>query len=207
MAVTTAPAQALDEPPAEGETGPRPFVWTRALYQRLGEVGILHEDDHVELIEGELIQMAAKKRPHVLAVAVASDTLRDVFRPSFHVQLQDPLGLGDRSEPEPDIAVIAGRARDYQDHPTTAALVVEVADSTLRYDRNRKGSLYARFGIQEFWIINLQERVLEVYREPADDRTARYGARYARQAIVGADGTVSPLAAPDQTVKVADLLP
>jgi Uma2 family endonuclease len=178
------------------------------MYHRLSEVGLLTEDDPIELIEGELVRMAARNPPHSVAVAVASEVLREVFRLGYHIRGQDALGLGDRSEPEPDIAVVAGSPRDYRvEHPRTAALVVEVADTSLRYDRTRKSSLYARFDLPEFWIINLQERVLEVYREPAEDRTAHYGASYTRRFIVEADGIVAPLAAPNRQVRVGDLLP
>lgn len=186
----------------------QPFRWTREQYAQLRDAGILGEDDHVELIEGELIEMAAKKAPHRVAVGLADDVLRTTFGPGFHVQVQDPLGLGARSEPEPDVAVIPGQRRDYlTDHPAMAALVVEVADSSLRYDRERKGSLYARARIPEYWIMNLLERVLEVYRDPRPDRTAVYGASYAQRLILEAGGTITPLAAPTMAVHVAALLP
>lgn len=88
-----------------------------------------------------------------------------------------------------------------------AALVLEVADSSLGYDRNRKGSLYTRAGIPEYWIVNLQERILEVYREPREDRTAVYGASYAHRLIFEPGQSVAPLATPESLVSVEALLP
>jgi Uma2 family endonuclease len=186
----------------------QPFRWTRALYAQLREAGILGEDDRVELVEGELVEMAAVGAPHNVAVGLADDVLRETFGRGFHVQVQGPMALGDTSEPEPDVAVIPGNRRDYtHDHPTTAALVIEVADTSLRYDRERKASLYARAGIAEYWIVNLVERVIEVHREPAPDRTAPFGASYTRRMIVEVDGNIAPLAAPDRPVRVSALLP
>jgi Uma2 family endonuclease len=208
MAITTQVPEPDVEVSEADENAPRPFVWTRSLYQRLGEVGIFHEDDPVELIEGQLIRKAPKTPPHSVATGVSSDVLREVFRPGFHVQVHSPLGLGDHSEPEPDLAVVPGSPRDYgDDHPGNAALAVEVAESSLGFDREYKASLYARFNIPEYWIVNLQERILEVHREPAPDRTAVYGASYTRRVIREADASITPLAAPDHPVRVADLLP
>lgn len=200
-AVAVAPADRLDEVV-------RSFRWTRDLYGQLRDAGILGEDDRVELIEGELVEMAAKNAPHRVAVGLADDVLRSIFGAGYHVQIQDPLGFGAFSEPEPDAAVIPGDRRDYRDqHPSTAVLVVEVAESSLRYDRERKASLYARMQIPEMWLVNLQERVLEVYREPRADRTAAFGASYSVRLILEPTDTVAPLAAPQTTVAVAALLP
>ena len=108
-----------------------------------------------------------------------------------------PLRLGEITEPEPDVAVIAGSIRDYTDaHPSTAALVIEVADTSLAYDRTTKASLYAKAGIAEYWIINLNNRQLEVYRSPRVDATQRYGFRYADITIYSATECVAPLAMP-----------
>ena len=110
------------------------------------------------------------------------------------------------SEPEPDIAVVRGRIEDYRDaHPTSPVLVVEVADSSLARDRGRKGSLYARAGVPDYWIVNLTDGVLEIYRDPR--RTAAGRWRYAAVRVGKPRATVSPLAAPRARIRVADLLP
>src|SRR5205807_2759297 len=112
------------------------------------------------------------------------------------------------TEPEPDVSVVSGSSADYvQAHPTTAVLIVEVSDSTLRYDRGRKASLYARAGIADYWIVNLVDRRIEVYRDPVPDPTQHYGYRYSSQSVIVPPGTVTPLALPQAAIPAADLLP
>jgi Uma2 family endonuclease len=112
------------------------------------------------------------------------------------------------SEPEPDVAIIAGNVRDYVDaHPTTATLIVEVADTSLAYDRTIKASLYARAGVADYWIVNLIERQLEVYRRPTRDAAQPYGFGYAEMTVYTAAERVTPLALPLASVAVADMLP
>jgi Uma2 family endonuclease len=119
-----------------------------------------------------------------------------------------PVALDDESAPEPDLAVVQGIRGAYREsHPAHAALVVEVADSSLDFDRERKGSLYARAGIQDYWIVNLVDRVLEVYRQPGPDRSAAYGWRYRSVERLALPDAVAPLAFPSARIAVADLLP
>ena len=119
-----------------------------------------------------------------------------------------PVALDDESEPEPDLAVVPGERADYRaDHPARPALVVEVAESSLAFDRQDKGSLYARGGVHDYWIVNLVERVLEVYRDPGPDPTAPYGWRYRAVERLGPAAVVSPLALPSVRLAVSDLLP
>jgi Uma2 family endonuclease len=123
------------------------------------------------------------------------------------VRGQGPLALDEESEPEPDLAVVPGSFRDYRSaHPSRPALVVEVAESSLLLDREHKGSLYARAGLADYWIVNLSERRLEIYREPAPDAGAAFGWRYRSVIVPEADAWVSPLARPSARVRVADLL-
>jgi Uma2 family endonuclease len=117
-----------------------------------------------------------------------------------------PLIIDPDSEPEPDLAVVQGIPDDYSDHhPASALLVIEVADSSLSLDRDRKRSLYARVGIPEYWIVNLTERCLEVYREPVS--AAGQPARYRTSQRLAATDRITPLARPGAWVSVADLLP
>ncbi len=112
-----------------------------------------------------------------------------------------PVSLDDRSEPEPDPAVVTGSPREYRDaHPSDAVLIVEAADATLSFDRQQQKALYARTGIQEYWIVNLTEKQLEVYRDPQ-------GADYTRKTTLRSGQSVAPLAAPESSISVAELLP
>lgn len=105
--------------------------------------------------------------------------------------------------------MVAGTPRDHvgKDNPTSALLIVEVSESTLRYDRRTKGSLYARVGIADYWSLNLVDRMLEVYRKPVKDKKQRFGFGYADRADLGATDLATPLAAPGASIAVADLLP
>jgi len=186
---------------------PKPYQWSRGEYYKLGELGLFNEK-RVELIEGEVIEMSPIYSPHMTSVTLAIDALRDAFGKGWVLRVQGPLSLGINSDPEPDLAVVAGKARDFKDsHPTTAALVIEVADSTLAYDRNVKASLYAKSGIADYWIVNLKKRQVEVHRRPIIDVTAKYGYSYADKMIFTEQDSVAPLAKPKTKIAVADLLP
>ena len=138
----------------------------------------------------------------------SSGSLRAAFGAGWHPRLHAPLALDEDSEPEPDVAVVAGAPRDYvRAHPSTAALVVEVADSSVRLDRRLKSGLYARAGLQEYWIVNLVGGVLEVHREPQPAADALSGWGYRSVEILRSPATVIPLAAPGAQIPVADLLP
>jgi Uma2 family endonuclease len=119
-----------------------------------------------------------------------------------------PLALDDESAPEPDLAVVSGARDDYGDaHPSHPVLVVEVAESSLDLDREHKGSLYARAALEDYWIVNLIERVVEVYRDPRPDPSAPYGWRYRSVERVAPPAVVVLLALPSTRVAVADMLP
>jgi Uma2 family endonuclease len=179
--------------------------WTRREYDRAFELGLFQEDEKIELLDGLLIVAEPHNPPHATGVALAADVVRAVFADGWLVRVQLPLALDDISEPEPDIAVVPGSARDYRRvHPSQAALVLEVADTSLRLDRSRKASVYARVGIADYWIVNVIDQVLEVHREPGrEGRRWRYGLVQ----ILGPEATITPLAAPLAGISVADLLP
>jgi Uma2 family endonuclease len=188
-------------------TDPKPYRWTREQYYKMGERGILTETN-VELIEGEVIQMSPIYSPHMTSVTLADDVMREVFGKGWVVRVQGPLSLGTDSDPQPDVAVVAGKVRDFKDaHPSTAALVIEVAVSSLHYDRNTKASVYAKAGIKDYWIINVEGEQLEVYRRPIADAKGEYGFIYAQTLIFKKGEFVKPLAKPKALVAVADLLP
>ena len=182
--------------------------WTRAEYDRLIEVGILRPGDPVELLGGELMVAEPRGSRHYTSFGLVEDALRAAFGTGWVIRSQGPVALDDESEPEPDVAVVPGTRRDYsREHPARPVLVVEVSDSSLSVDRERKGSLYARAGREDYWIVNLVERVLEIYREPVTDPSAMYGWRYASRTVLGPDASASPLAAPTTSIVVRALLP
>ncbi len=181
--------------------------WTRAEYHQLSQFGIL-QCEPVELIDGLLIVAEPKGTYHVTGVGMVSQALRNALPPGWLVRSQDPIALDDESEPEPAVAAVAGDLSDYlDDHPRRAVLVVEVADTSLAFDRRQKGSLYARGGVEDYWIVNLVEQVLEVYRDPAPDESAVHGWSYRSMQRRTADGSVTLLALPDVRLAVRDLLP
>jgi Uma2 family endonuclease len=182
--------------------------FTRLEYEKLIELGIFQPGEQIELIGGELIVAEPQGAAHYTAIAKTARVLAAVFGAGWVVRTQGPLGLDDDSEPEPDVAVVAGELDDYRAaHPSRAALAVEVAESSLELDRQRKGSLYASAGLADYWIVNLVDRILEVYRQPIPDPSAVFGWRYARRNVLRAPATVHPLAMPSAGVAVADLFP
>ena len=182
--------------------------WTRAEYERLIEIGVFRPGEPVELLGGELMVSEPQGSAHYTAIGFVEDALRAALGPGWLVRSQGPIALTDDSEPEPDVAVTRGARRDYsRAHPARPALVVEVAEASLSLDREHKGSLYARAGVADYWILNLVERVLEIYREPIQDPTTRFGWRYASLEIIAPGATAAPLAAPAARISVSDVLP
>jgi len=180
--------------------------WSRIEYERLIDLGVFQPGDPIELIGGELVVAEPQGAPHYTSIRKTARVLERAFGPSWEVRTQGPIGLDDESEPEPDIAVVPGEPEDYGSaHPSRAELVVEVSESSLAFDRGHKGSVYARAGLPDYWIVNLVDRVLEVYREPAPDPSAPFGARYGRHEVLDPSGQVSPLAAPHARIQVRDL--
>jgi Uma2 family endonuclease len=183
----------------------RRFRFTREQYYKLGELGFI-VDRRVELIHGELWQMTVNP-PHAIADELANNVLRLAFGPGYSYRSSQPLDFGRRNQPQPDLAVVPGNPRDYTSHPTTALLVVEICDATLRRDRTIKAHLYAWAGILDYWIVNLVDRRLEVHRNPGPDPDRRGRFKYHDVTIVPATGHVEPLAKPGARIAVADLLP
>ena len=178
--------------------------WTVKEYRQISELGILDTDDRTELIEGQILVMAAKGTPHVLGLrllAVAFDTL--LANQLFFVSTQDPIQLNDFSEPEPDLAIVRGTALDYADRhpdPDDLALVVEVADSTLKYDCEVKDKLYAQSGIEDYWVLDVKNRKLHIFRNPT-------ATGYTSHLILTPPNSIAPLKFPDRSVSLLDILP
>jgi Uma2 family endonuclease len=186
---------------------PRPYRWTREEFFQMIDLGWF-QDKRVELIGGEILEMASQFDLHLASITATADSLRHVFGSGYWVRVQGNLDLSPHGIPEPDLAVTLGSYRGAgKTIAKSALLVVEVSDSSLAYDRSAKSSLYAAGSIGDYWIVNLVQRQLEVYRDPVADSTQLFGFRYNSRMILDPADVVSPLAAPQASITVADLLP
>lgn len=182
-------------------TGIRPHRFTTADYHRMAEAGILDEDSRVELIRGQIVDMAPIGAPHLGMVNRLTRLLPALLAGRGLVSVQNPVRLDDGSEPEPDVAVLKPRADDYGSatpRPEDVLLLVEVADSTLQGDRDAKVPLYAESGIPECWLVDIVGRAVEVYRQPM-------GGRYAENWRVEPGGTLDIAALPGVGLAASDL--
>ncbi|HEY7040123.1 MAG TPA: Uma2 family endonuclease [Methylomirabilota bacterium] len=182
--------------------------FTRVEYEYLVEEGVIAPDERMELIGGLLVARDRQRDMHAFGAEMAAAALQKAFGIGYRVRVQLPVALDDESEPEPDVSVVRGSlAQADRTLPARPDLIVEVAESSLTFDRRDKASLYARARVEDYWIVNLVSRVLEVHREPVRDDRAPYGWRYARlRTLTGVD-VVFPLAAPLSRIAIADLLP
>ncbi|MEG4013546.1 MULTISPECIES: Uma2 family endonuclease [unclassified Microcoleus] len=177
--------------------------WTVKEYQKLGEIGFFHPEERVELISGNILKMSAKGTAHTSATRRTATLLRDILENLAAVYTQDPIALDDNSEPEPDIAVVRIDPLDYATHhptPSEVYLIIEVADTSLAYDREIKAKIYARSGIADYWILNVNERQLHVFREPTEDG-------YQSEIILGESASISPLQFPAFNIAIQQMLP
>ena len=145
-------------------------LFTADEFHAMAEAGILHEDDRIELIEGELIEMAAIGTRHMTCVIELTRLLVPVVGDAARVSPQNPIRLSENLEPQPDLAIL--RARDYRDSlpgSEDALLLIEVSDTTLRYDRETKLPLYARAGVSEAWVMDLQNEMMERHTQPSEN--------------------------------------
>ena len=176
--------------------------WTVAEYHRMGEVGLLNEDSRVELIDGEIVEMAPIGSSHGGNVNRFIRLFSKIVGDKAIIAAQNPVALGGYSEPELDIALLRWRADDYvqsHPHPEDVLLLIEVSDSTLRYDHDVKIPLYAKNGIPEVWLLDIPNRQLEIYREPIN---GEYQQRDCRQT-----GKIAPILCPDAVIDLAELFP
>lgn len=174
---------------------------TVAEYHRMGQAGVFSEDDRVELIEGDIVDMAPIGSSHAGTVKYLINILKLAVGERAIVSAQDPLALDRNSEPQPDIALLKPRTDFYRTahpQPEDVLLLVEVADTTLRYDREVKLPLYARHNIPEVWIVDLENRGLCVYREPAE-------AGYRNAQTVEHPGVLVPVTLPDIPIDLSGL--
>lgn len=202
----------VHEPAGEGESAliDRLYRIPLDVYDRIADIGLLGPGDKVELLDGLLVKKMTKGNPHIVATMLIMEALRDVVPAGFHVRKEDPVVLpvgpkGHASEPEPDLSVARGAIRDYLTHkpgPRDVALVVEVSESSLREDRG-KLTRYAWVDIPVAWLVNLNDRTIEVHSDPA-------GAAGYRAVATYTDGDEVPVIVDGREVgriAVADLLP
>jgi Uma2 family endonuclease len=185
---------------APAYTEPR---YTCEDYFGLVAAGLVRPDDRIELLEGVIVAMSPQNPLHAAITAQVSDALHHAIGMRAAIRVQSPLVTSRCSAPEPDIAVVSGRHADYVSaHPSTAFLVVEVADSSLVQDRLTKAGIYAAAGIPEYWIVNVRDDRVEVLRAP--DQAAGH---YAASSIAARGGRIDVLSLPGVSVAVDDLLP
>jgi Uma2 family endonuclease len=182
--------------------------WTRAEYDRLIELGVFQSGERLELIDGFLVVREPQGSRHAAGIRRVLAALRRALGDAWQIDSQLPVALDAVSEPEPDVMVVASQGTAYRDeHPSRPLLIVEVAETSYRIDRQFKMSLYARASVSECWIIDVARSAVEVHRDPGRSDSARYGWRYTSVDTLHAPSTITPLLAPNATIAVADLLP
>jgi Uma2 family endonuclease len=165
-------------------------------YEKMAATGILAQDDRVELIEGEIVEMSPIGVPHAACVTNLTRLLVSRLGERAPVRVQGPVRVPPRSEPQPDLAVLRPRSYMREGATTTdAVLFIEVSDTSLQYDRTVKLRLYARAGIPEYWIVDVNTETVEVYRSPS-------GERYADRQVLARGESVAPLAFPDAAIPI-----
>jgi Uma2 family endonuclease len=175
--------------------------FTRREYDKMIDAGIVGGNEHVELINGFIVQMSPEGACHSGTIDLCAEAIRRAFGSAYTVRIQHPVIVDPDAEPEPDLAVVQGGPRDHlNQHPSHPVLVVEVADSSLAYDRRDKALLYARAGFPDYWIVNLVDQCVEIFRDPEP-------AGYRTVVLVTSGSLISPLEFPATQIAVADLLP
>lgn len=215
------------------EAGPTPVVWTDAEFDRMVAVGVLpanhsrqgvrftrdqyftlaehgfFDGRRVMLIHGEILEMASVKEPHACGVSALADVLKSAFGAGFFVREEKPLDHCVTTEPEPDVVVVPGSWQTYRRSPTAPAAVValvvaEVADSTLDYDTTTKAELYATAGIADYWVLDVANERLLVFRDP---QPLAGVIAYRTCLTLSAGDTITLLAVPSVPIPIADFFP
>ncbi len=189
---------------------PTRWLWTREKYYQAAEAGVFGPEERLELIEGEVFyKVSPQSTPHAVSIGRSGRIMRQAFgEEEFRISEEKPIVLNDLTEPEPDIVVARGGWEQQANvHPTPAdiVLLIEVSVSTLKFDQTVKAEVYARAGIVDYWLLNIPAHQLEVRRDPGLLEGGTIGYRSVQ--IVLRDGQISPLAAQDTVIHVADMLP
>lgn len=202
--MTTALMNSPVQPTATGL--PRPLRLTCREFHNMGEAGMF-VGRRAMLIDGVILEQGPMNPPHAIAVPLAANAMQAAFGSGWHVRCQLPLVLGLSTDPMPDNAIVRGLPRDYTKHPIGAGLVIEISDTTLAFDRDDKALLYAAGSIADYWVVDLVNRQLLVFRDPQADPAQPHGYSYQQQTTFGPSDSVAPLAASNSAIAVADLLP
>lgn len=185
------------------EPAPKSARYSVKRYFELAKRGVIARNDRVELLEGLIVAMAPQTSPHAATAYRVGHALQRKLGPDKVVRVQMSFLAGSESAPEPDVAVVPGKAEDFcRRHPTRAHLVVEVAETSVIQDRITKAAIYARAGVPCYWIVNVRDRHVETFREP-DRWRARYGSV---MCVTGSD-TLTIDAFPDIAFTAAEMLP
>lgn len=180
---------------------PKPMVWTIEEYQKLGESGLFN-DRRIELIEGCLLEMSPQGSKHASTLMKLVRLLPSIFDDRYSIAIQSPLAISELSQPEPDAAILLGEPGAFRDAlPKAALLVIEVSDTTLAFDGTTKSRIYAKAGIEDYWIINVVDSCVEVHRQPTADGD------YLQKQVLKPGDRIAPLAAPQASIKIEELLP
>jgi Uma2 family endonuclease len=184
---------------------PSPRRWTAVEFDKLGSLGCF-AGRRAYLIDGVIWEQGPMDPPHANALEMVTEAVRTAFGTGWRFRVQLPLHVGALTNPMPDLAVVAGQPGNHP-HPTTAALVVEVADTTLAADTTEKAEKYATAGIADYWVLDLNARPLLVFRDPQPLPAGLGATAYRTRLTLGPTDRVSPLASPNASILVGDLLP
>lgn len=205
MSAVLTPPTPAPAPRAPDAVAPR--LWTADEFNHLGSLGVF-EGRRPFLIDGVIWEQGPMNEPHADGVTLVNEVLRAAFGPGWTVRVQLPLNADEMSNPFPDVVVIPGDFRsNLGRHPKTAALVVEVCDTTFTTDTAVKAERYATAGIQDYWVLDLEGRQLLVFRDPQPLPAGLGATAYRTHTTLGPGDTITPLAVPNTPVAVADLLP
>lgn len=205
-AIEAPPNKVPDDVTTSQDAMPRKRLISATDFMRMAEVG-LFDSQRVELIDGEIIIMPPISEDHAQSVDKSTARLIVPLHEKYVIRCQQPFNAGDNGRPEPDIAVVRPESLHPQQPPSEAVLLVEVSKATLRYDRTTKASLYASLGIADYWIVNLIENQVEVYRQPIESASAQFGHDYASRQIYRGEQSISLLEVPEVAIAVAAMLP
>jgi Uma2 family endonuclease len=176
--------------------------WSVDEYHRMIAAGILTSCDRVELLEGHIIEMVPQEPAHASTTSSFGNDFVVLFAGKAWVRQQLPITIAPNSEPEPDIAVVRidpNRYRHRHPIPEDVYLLIEVSDSTLNYDRDRKAKVYARANVLEYWVVDVNQKQLLVFQQPQGDT-------YQVEQVLGVDDAIAPVAFPDVVVELVSLL-
>lgn len=207
VATHVQPESKTDAVPAQAESvalqvmeEAAPRLFTVDEFHRMVEAGVFGDDERVELLEGVIVSLTTQGPAHANAIRRLTKWLVLQLSDSFSLLPQLPVTLGQRSEPVPDLAVVAATEGSASAHPRSALLMIEVSDTTLSKDRRVKLALYARYGIPEYWIVNVKNSTVEVHRDPDPE-----AGRYRTLLTAGPDATLSPTGLPGVSISLREL--